>query len=671
MSQLRSLLVLAICFQVLCTPTLCGQTGPVQFGEACDGSDPDKSMVKALKSFQRQDYPTAQVQTGAALRSNEADVHGLYLKGHIALRMRQVFQAQMAWQKLVEECPSYDPNVLFFLGTIELEMGQQDRAKDYLARWLARDDRDYAYDEEAEQMLAELTLKEQLYAHPVPFNPQPLTAINTQFDEYLGALTPDGSAIYFTRRSKKRDRFQGPANVMRTVEEFSRAGRTGRQGNAMPTFDEGEPLPAPFNTQYNEGGPSITADNRYMVFTVCVREANSAQQNCDLYSTSFEYGSWGPIRPLPSTVNDPASWESQPSLSPNGDVLYFTSDRASGYGGLDLYRSVRLPDGSWGPAQNLGPNINTPKNEKSPFIHMDSESLYFASDGHIGLGGYDLFKANALLDAPFWTRPVNLGYPINSEEDEIGLSVTLDGKQAYFASNKINTAQGWDIYYFDLHESIKPKEVVFVKGKVQVHDKASSRTDVVLRDAESGKEVHLQVSEEDQTFSAVVQTQKAATTVIRIENEQAAFSATPVLVPSKSVDPNVQGETVAAEVVLEQRSLASGELYPIPHILFETASDQLTGESELLIQEFARYLLAHPNLRVQLQGHTDNVGDAQANLELSRRRAMAVANLLVHSGVSQGQVSHVGYGETRPIATNATPEGRAKNRRTVFLVEQL
>ncbi len=262
-------LVVTVWWALFASTALLAQTGPVQFGEACDGSDPDKVMVKAYKSFQREDYPTAQVQTGAALRINEFDVHALYLKGHIALRMRNVFQTQMAWQKLVEECPSYDPNILFFLGTIELEMGRPERAKDFLSQWLARDDRDYSYDEEAEQMLAELTLKEQLYAHPVPFNPQPLTAINTTFDEYLGALTPDGSSIYFTRRSKKRDKFQGPANVMRTVEEFSQAERTGMRPNNMPVFEQGDALSAPFNTQYNEGGPTISADNRYMVFTVC------------------------------------------------------------------------------------------------------------------------------------------------------------------------------------------------------------------------------------------------------------------------------------------------------------------------------------------------------------------------------------------------------------------
>ena len=205
-------------------------------------------------------------------------------------------------------------------------------------------------------------------------------------------------------------------------------------------FEEGEALTSPFNAQYNEGGPTIIADNRMMASPFVSVEA-TGQQNCRNL-TIPPLMAWNGIRPVPN-VNGPNSWESQPSISPNGDVLYFTSNRKGGFGGLDLYRSERQGDGSWSSPENLGSTINTAKNEKSPFIHPDSESLYFASDGHPGMGGYDLFKST---DAgASWGKPQNLGYPINTEKDEIGLMVTLDGQQAYFASNKINKA---NVLYF-------------------------------------------------------------------------------------------------------------------------------------------------------------------------------------------------------------------------------
>jgi outer membrane protein OmpA-like peptidoglycan-associated protein len=644
------------------------QQGPVSLGAYCGDShrSPTRQIDKAVKALNAKDYPNAGVYIGAALRVNEGDQHALYLRGELGMRTKRFELAEASWKRLVQRCPGYKPDLLYFVGSLALAAGRPEEAQRYLEQWLLRDDREYAYDSEVEDMLEEIGLKATFLANPVPFDPKPARAINTRFDEYLAAMTPDGSQIYFTRRSKKRNKYDGPAAPTRSVEEFSMALNLGQQ-NDMPLFEEGAALTAPFNKQYNEGGPTITADNKLMVFTICERNPKTGKQNCDLYYTTFDYGVWNGIRPI-EAVNQPESWESQPSISPNGDVLYFTSDRSGGLGGLDLYRCERGSDGIWSAPLNLGATINTSKNEKSPFIHPDSESLYFASDGHPGMGGYDLFKSKGAQEE--WGKPQNLGYPINTERDEIGLMVTLDGRQAYFASNKINRANGWDIYFFDLYEAVRPDEVVLVKGTLTKDMfTADEPAQVILKNSTTGKETALAVSEQDGSFTAVVKKEEASELVLKVEAKKAAFSAAPLRLKLASSGP--PADVARIEVDLEHKELAQGGAYPIPHILFETASDRLDAESKVLIQEFAEYLAGARQLKVQIQGHTDNVGDPAANLDLSKRRAKRVADLLYELGISSSRLSHRGYGQTKPVATNATVEGRAQNRRTVFVVTQL
>ena len=665
---MRKLLLLLLTFLSV---SLSAQLGEVVLGNYCgdDHASPSRQIQKGLQALNKGDYPNAGVYIGAALRQNEADQHALYLRGEWAMRTGKFPIAEGSWKRLTKRCPGYKPDLLFFIATLAIEAGRPEEAERYLEQWFLRSDRELGYEKEAENMLAELNLKETFLANPVPFNPQPARNLNTRWDEYLAALTPDGSSIYFTRRSKKKNKYDGPGAQLRSVEEFSSAVSTGEH-QGMPAFEEGTALEAPFNTQYNEGGPSITADNRFMVFTICERNPKTGAQNCDLYYTTYEYGVWNGIRPMPEGINRPESWESQPTISPNGDILYFTSDRKGGYGGLDLYRSTQDANGNWGVPENLGAAVNTKKNEKSPFIHPDSESLYFASDGHPGMGGYDLFKIQIAQGSAQWGKPMNLGYPINTGSDEIGMMVTLDGQKAYFASNKINQSNGWDIYFFDLYEAVQPEEVVLVRGQLKIDQFASDEDPkVLLKNSVTGESQQLQLSHDDNSFTAVVKKEEAQQVLVQVEAKKAAFSAEPL-----RLSPNFEDEGLHKNEVyidLEHKDLESGEAYPIPHILFETASDRLDAQSELLIASFAEYLLVAPSLRVQIQGHTDNVGDADANLDLSQRRAKRVAQTIIDLGVSSSRITYRGYGEKRPVASNDSEAGRAQNRRTVFVVTAL
>ena len=659
--------ILSLAF-ILIGLELQAQPVKVTLGTYCGGDykSPTREIEKGLRAINMADYPNAQVYIGAALRQNENDQHALYLKGELSIRIGRIQIAEASWKQLVKRCPGYKPELLFMIGTLALEGGSLEEAEQYLKQWLAREDREYAYDKEAEAMLAEINIKQSFFNSPVPYDPKPARNVNTRWDEYLAALTPDGSAFYFTRRSQKRNKYDGPAGTLRQVEEFSMARALSASGG-FPKLEEGKALEYPFNAQYNEGGPSMTADNTFMAFTICERDERTGEQFCDLYYTTFTYGVWNGIRKFPEGINTDKHWESQPSISPNGDILYFTSDRPGGFGGLDIYRAYRSPDGEWGAPENLGPTVNTRKNEKSPFIHSDSESLYFASDGHPGMGGYDLFKIKVVSGSAGWEKPQNLGYPINTEKDEIGLMVTMDGQQAYFATNKINSANGWDIYYFDLYEAVQPEEVVLVKGQIKTADFVTDdEPKVVLKNSKTSQETNLNINEENGSFSAVVMKKELNDIIITLEAKKASFSAAPV-----RLMPKLENQINVVELELIHDELAAGESYPIPHILFQTASDRFDAQSELLIAEFSEFLAATPSLRVEIQGHTDNIGDAGANLALSQRRARRVAETIKSCGIDAVRISSRGYGESKPVASNETEVGRAQNRRTVFVVKSL
>ena len=259
-----------------------------------------------------------------------------WLLGDLYVKMLRIPQAEALWVKLLEVCPDYNSEVKYYLGSIFLENGKYDRAielfEDFLDDW----DRDYGYDIEVKDALDEAREKKLLFGNPVEFKPVSVRDISTQEDEYLATISPDQETMFFTRRSKKVNRRDGPAAKIRMVEEFSRAVRQ-EDGD----FEKGAPMPDPFNLNYNEGGPSVTGDNTELYFTVCV-DLNG-YKNCDVYYSEQDgYGYWSTPRSVGDHINLRDKWESQPSVSANGDALYFASDRQGGQGGIDIYKCIRL-----------------------------------------------------------------------------------------------------------------------------------------------------------------------------------------------------------------------------------------------------------------------------------------------------------------------------------------
>lgn len=612
-----------------------------------------KQLPRATSNWKQRNYREAERYLKRAIDLDPEYADALFLLGDLYVRKQQMERTIPLWKKLIEVCPDYLPRINYFLGSILLEEEKFDQAIQYLEGFLANPSRDANYDPEVEEALREARLKKELYANSFSFDPRPVRKISTQADEYLASISPDQELMFFTRRTKKVNRMDGPAARTRLVEEFSLARRL-----ESGEFEQGESLPSPFNQNYNEGGPSITANNSELYFTVC--QDVDGYKNCDVYySQRLGENSWSEPRSVGDHINRRDSWESQPSVSANGQHLYFASNREGGYGGLDLYRCYREANGRWSEPHNLGEVINTKENEKTPFIHSDSQTLYFTSNGHLGLGGYDIFFAKAEGDSN-WLAPVNMGHPINGKDDDLSLFVSLDGATAYFASNKLSKANGWDLYQFELPQRARPEEVVMIKGKLTGDDgRALADGAVELKNLKTQEVQEVKVDSETGNYAWVVQADEEEDLIVSLRQKGYAFS-------SAYLDVSTKGKVIKPALQVEELEL--GREYELNDINFESNSYTLNDVSLAVIDEFIRYLRENPELEADIQGHTDNVGDAAANRKLSENRARAVYDYVIDAGIPVGRLSYGGYGEDRPVASNDGEEGRAQNRRTVFVI---
>lgn len=569
--------------------------------------------------------------------------------------------------KVLELCPGFDVYTHYYLADIYMGAQEYKLAAKHYRIFLQdvdkiRTDRDY---NDAVSKYEAVRFYSDIFENPVPFNPKPVKGISTPLDEYLAIISPDNQMALFTRRVEVQQRTAWQSSD-RYVERFMYSLR-GDDGE----FDSGEPMPYPFNQQDNEGGATLTIDNRELFYTVC-KLTPTNYLNCDIYTSRFEYGQWTEIENLGPNVNLPDAWETQPTISSDGKTLYFVSDRPGGYGGYDLYKTERDEEGNWGKAVNLGSTINTPGNERSPFIHTDSQTLYFASGdrigpdnkvyrGHPGLGGYDIFYSRLNEDGT-WDKPKNIGYPINTEADEASFFVSTDGRTAYVASNNLETGPGgWDLYSFELYPEARPEKVLFVSGEVTQEEESNEPIEatVALRNVETRRVTHIPVDQETGRYVAAVRFDSDY--VLTVKKENHAYESTYI---SKE-DTTFHAPT---EVDVEIRPIKAGRSYTIRDINFDTDSYKLNRQARFIIEEFAEFLKDHPQIRVEVQGHTDNVGGHDYNLFLSDDRAKAVYDYLIELGIAKSRLSYKGYGLTKPIDTNTTEEGRARNRRTEFFI---
>lgn len=583
---------------------------------------------------------------------------------------------------LVEQCPDYHSDPYYYIGAMYYAQQEYEQAKKYFEIYVSypEDDptkfkKDYArkYDE-VKEALPNVQFWMDFYAFDPGVDPERVSGVSSNGDDYLPCLSPDGEIMFYTRKFSKQAKGD---LVARTVEELTWSFRP----DINELFDDGNPLPKPFNLgSANYGGATLSVNNKEMIIAVKNPVKENAQ-NIDLYATRYEliwdeaYAKyvykWSELENLGPTINTDRGWEAQPSLSGDGKTLFFakvgtgcTAD-TNGDFSHDLFYTERQDDGTWSAAKPLPENINTAGHEKAPYMHSDSKTLYFVSNGHLGRGGLDIFYTKQQDDGT-WTDPKNMGHPFNTQGDELGMIVSADGELAYFVSRNIRGSRMQDIYTLPLPEHAKPEAVMILKGEVTDEQGAPrAGASVKLTYAQSKQAEEIEISADDGTYAAIVNISRGEDVLMSVEADDLAFNSRVV---AKQDDPN---PPAVVKLKVTTQELAKDKPFVINDIFYATNSADISRESQLILESFAAYLIAHPSLVIEIRGHTDDIGAEGDNLALSMDRAFEVKSLLEQHGIPGRRISAKGYGEAKPVAPNTTADGRAQNRRTEFMIKRM
>lgn len=483
-------------------------------------------------------------------------------------------------------------------------------------------------------------------AAPTMSAPQPINSINSKSGDYMPQVNPTGTRLYFT--SVRKGGFDDPdANDPTDFgEDLYYSSLTNN------TWSAPKLLPEPLNSSGDDFGSAFTGDGQVMVYVKC--ETPEGIGNCDLYITQLVGTEWSKPVNMGNVVNSD-DWDSQPTISADGNRVIYTSARAGGYGSSDLYMIEKNQLGEWGIPQNLGGIVNTPFNENSPYLAPDGKTLYFASNGHPGFGGMDIFYS--LFENGKWSTPKNLGAPLNSGGDDTNFSISAEGI-GYFSSSRLG-GSNFEIFQIELPDELKPKPTVVVQGIV-----SNSKTNapigavVLIEDINSGELISVNKSNSSSGEYLVV--------LPAGRNYSVSASSKGFFFYSQSfeIPADTSYQEITNNIALEP--IEKGTKVVLNNIFFESGRAELKPISYVELNKAVDLLKDNATMVIEIGGHTDNVGSDELNLTLSQKRADAVRQYMVLAGIEENRVRSKGYGETTPIADNNTPEGRSKNRRTEF-----
>ncbi len=614
-----------------------------------------KRYEEALAAYDLRDLALAKKILIEVTEEDSQFIESFYMLAQVYDDLGETANAIVPLQKALAINEKYYPEGWLMLAECYFAKGQYNEAEMAVSKYMPFPHATADLEKRAQVILSSCIFAKKAVQSPVNFSPVNLGAgVNTEMDEYYPCITADESTLLFTRLVRNESAYRG------IHEDFFISSKKDNEWKqASPVME--------INTIQNEGAPSLSADGQTLIFTACELGDGSfggSRQgvgSCDLFYTMKSGNGWMPAKNLGNAINS-GSWESQPSFSADGRTLFFVRGRrtAQGIREQDVYYSYIMDDGKWAPAKKVPGKVNTMFEEESVMIHPDGNTLYFASNGHPGMGGLDIFMSR-LLPSGEWDTPVNLGYPINTFEDENSLQVSAKGKLALFASKRSGGFGGLDLYSFELPEFAQPNMVTYVAGLVS--DKLSFKklgAKLELIDLASGKRI-IETYSNNVSGDFLVCIPSGKDYALNVSKEGYLFySENFSLKNYKSAQPyylNVllQKLKVGANVVLN-------------NVFFASNSYELLSESKVELDKLVGLLTANPSLRIEIGGHTDDVGKDEDNQILSERRAEAVRSFLIKSGISEGRITFKGYGETNPIVPNDTDSNRSKNRRTEFKI---
>ena len=479
--------------------------------------------------------------------------------------------------------------------------------------------------------------------------------VNSDLQEYYPTMTLNGNNLVFTRI------------VPSTLGNFEHEDFYSSSRTSADVWSKAIPLDG-INTAFNEGAPSISGDGMTIVFTACSspRDGFGDRQgkgSCDLFESVYDQNtetwSLGENLGLPNS----SAWESQPTLSADGNFLVFARARHSRGRGSDLFGAIRGDDGKWGKSFSLPGKVNTTFEEESPFLHPDGKTLYFSSNGHPGLGGLDIFVSRKGKNG-LWGTPVNLGYPLNTNDNENSLLVEPGGKKAIFATNRSSHNGDLDLWQFILPIASRPASVGVLSGIVL--DASSSKpieAQVDLVNIKTGEFVASVVSKATSGDSNgfILPLPENGRYSFEVSREGYMFKIDDVFaIESADINRHI-------EVLLEKINI--GASISMKTVRFESGSAELSDGYQTDLTRLVLWLNSNSTSNVEIIGHTDTIGSNSSNKVLSTSRALSVMNFLLSNSISPERLSYSGVGSLVPIDSNDTAEGRAGNRRVEIVVK--
>lgn len=637
------------------------KTAVLSFGDA----------IKAAPDNATAYYEYGMYAYGQAMKAYERDPNPV-------MGDKGMAKAEEMFKQALSYCNDFHANIPYYLGVISYSRGNMEDAIAYFKQFLAYKSNDQSrypddYDKklsDVKNVVTELEGEQELTSKEVPFAPKMVPNVSSsQWDEYFPMISPDNELMFYTRKIDRKAKGDVISNV---VEEFTFSQRK----DMNSPFDGGQPFENPFNdgTFQSYGAATMSVDNKEMILCACKDDMVDGQKyrNCDLYITRFERTGkggndfkWTPLENMGPGINSARGWDAQPTLSADGNTLFYTTLRsgADATQDNDIWYATRDAGGKWSAGRPFT-EINTPGKDKSPFLHQDSETLYFVSscsDTRKGIGGTDIFYVR--MENGKWSKPKNIGYPINTKDDEIGIFVSTDGKLAYYSSRY---GGNWNIYAFELYEEARPKAVAIVKGELKDENGVPvDNATIEIAYGNSDKVETVKVNGSDGKYAAIVKTDVKQDVMVTVKKEGSAFDSKLI------TKEELQGKTAIKGNDLAVRELKEGEAYTINDILFATNSYALTEKSQFILKQFSRFLKENPTITIMIQGHTDDVGDDAQNMQLSKDRANEVKKFLEKQGIAANRLTSQGYGETKPKVPNSDAANHAINRRTDFMIQKL